>query len=493
MEALCILGNQLFPEKYFDKFKKMHVFMAEDHELCTYYKFHKHKIILFLSTMRHFSQALKSQGFKLKYHELGHVEPKSYLEKLAQFIRRKGIKVLNIYEIEDKFMESRLINLSQSLEIELRVHQSPMFTCSREEFSGYLKLKKKPFMRSFYEWQRKRLNLLMDGDKPIDGRFSFDTENRHKIPKGYEVPKRKLCDQDKIDQEVIKLVEELFQDHPGEAKSFWLPTDRPAALAQFHEFLHDHLNKFGPYQDAILDDNGFLHHSLISSSLNIGLLTPEELVSSTIKHFDKNETPIESVEGFIRQVIGWREFVRGIYQHFSETMETTNFWKAERKMKPCWYTGETGLPPLDDSIKRAIHTGYSHHIERLMILANLMNLCEIHPSEVYKWFMELYADSSDWVMAANVYGMGLMSDGGIFATKPYISGSNYIIKMSNYKKGPWCDIWDGLYWRFVEKHFDFFEQNPRMRMMTRTLQKMNAERKNKIFAAAEAFIDKVSR
>ena len=493
MEAVCVLGNQLFPEKFFNRFQRIPVFMAEDEELCTYYKFHKHKIVLFLSAMRHFRESLYKAGFDVHYHELSPNSSPPYIEKLSTFIKNLNILVLHIFEIEDKFMESRFHGLSHTLEIELRVHESPMFTCGRKKFSQYLRQKKKPFMKSFYEMQRQHLNILMDNNQPIGGKYSFDSENRRKIPKGYEIPKRKFFEIDQIDKKVMWIVNEQFSDHPGNLDDFWLPTTRLSALENFHDFLNKHLTGFGPYQDAILSENGFLHHSLISATLNIGILTPCEVVSETIALFESKKIPIESVEGFIRQVIGWREFVRGIYQHYSDTMDTSNFWASNRKMKECWYTGETGLPPLDDCIKRAVQTGYSHHIERLMILANLMNLCEIQPTQVFKWFMEMYIDSSDWVMAANVYGMGLMSDGGIFATKPYISGSNYIIKMSNYKKGPWCDIWDGLYWRFVEKHLDFFNQNPRMRMMTKTLHNMDPDRKNKIFDKANTFIDKVSQ
>lgn len=492
MEAVCVLGNQLFPNNFFNQFEGMPVFMAEDQELCTYYKFHKHKIVLFLSAMRHFKESLCKLGFDVNYHELSLNDSTTYIYKLSTFIKRRNVRVLHIFEIEDKFMESRFHRLSQNLEIELRVHESPMFTCGRKEFSDYLAQKTKPFMKSFYEMQRKRLNILMDNGKPIGGKFSFDSQNRRKIPKGYEVPKRKFSDPDQIDQHVMSIVKEYFPDHPGNVENFWLPTSRSSALTQFRDFLDKHLLGFGPYQDAIIADDGFLHHSLISGALNIGILTPKEIVSETIAFSEERKVAIESVEGFVRQVIGWREFVRGVYQHYSDTMDAGNFWDSNRTMKDCWYTGKTGLPPLDDSIKRAIQTGYNHHIERLMILANLMNLCEIQPKEVFKWFMEMYIDSSDWVMSANVYGMGLMSDGGIFATKPYISGSNYIIKMSNYKKGSWCDIWDGLYWRFVEKHIDFFNQNPRMRMMTKVLHNMHPDRKNKIFEAANSFIDKVS-
>ncbi|MFW5681511.1 MAG: FAD-binding domain-containing protein, partial [Phycisphaeraceae bacterium] len=218
---------------------------------------------------------------------------------------------------------------------------------------------------------------------------------------------------------------------------------------------------------------------------------------------------LNSLEGFVRQIIGWREFIRGIYQRFSQKEESTNYFQHHRKMKACWWTGETGLVPLDMAIRKALRFGWTHHIERLMVLANCMNLCEIQPKQCHDWFMSMYVDSSDWVMGPNVYGMGLMSDGGIFATKPYICGSNYIFKMSDYPKpkkdetlfdldgdkdggeggANWADVMDGLYWRFIDRHRDFFSSNYRMAMMTKSLDKMKDEKKDRLFAAAECFIE----
>ena len=193
-------------------------------------------------------------------------------------------------------------------------------------------------------------------------------------------------------------------------------------------------------------------------------------------------------EGFIRQIIGWREFIRGIYQMKEETFINKNYFESNRKMKNSWYSGCTGIEPLDDSIRKANKYGWSHHIERLMVIANIMNLCQINPKAVYNWFMEFYVDSSDWVMVPNIYGMGLFSDGGVFSTKPYICGSNYILKMSNYKKGPWVDIVDGLYWQFIDKQRNKLKSNPRIGIMTKMIDNMKVERKNKIFNAANEFL-----
>ena len=202
--------------------------------------------------------------------------------------------------------------------------------------------------------------------------------------------------------------------------------------------------------------------------------------------------PIASLEGFLRQVVGWREFVRGIDRVHGERQASANFWNHQRRLAPCWDDGSTGLPPLDQAIRRVNRLGYNHHIERLMVLSSLMLLCEVHPGEVHRWFMERYLDSYEWVMGPNVYGMGQMSDGGIFATKPYICGSNYILKMGDYKRGPWCETWDGLYWRFIERHRSFFQANPRLSMMVHLLDRIEPARHQALTAAADAFLSRAT-
>ncbi|MDX1380728.1 MAG: FAD-binding domain-containing protein, partial [Xanthomonadales bacterium] len=259
---------------------------------------------------------------------------------------------------------------------------------------------------------------------------------------------------------------------------------------QWQAFLDDHLRRFGPVQDAITQRSAFVHHSVISPALNLGLVTPRELLDSLLEHASEHDVPLNSLEGLVRQLIGWREFIRGVDRLHGAAQAEKNFWDHQRRMSEHWDSGDTGIPLLDQAIRRANRHGWTHHIERLMVLGNLMTLCEIEPREAYRWFMERFVDSSDWVMGPNVYGMGLFSDGGLFATKPYICGSNYLLKMSDAKKGDWCDAVDGLYWRFIGKHRDFFESNPRLAMMPRTLDRMNDERLERITEAAEAFLDR---
>jgi len=238
----------------------------------------------------------------------------------------------------------------------------------------------------------------------------------------------------------------------------------------------------------VSEKDNVIFHSALSPYLNIGLITPETIVKRVLNYSEKNNIKINSLEGFLRQIIGWREFMRGIYRNYSEEMEKENFFNHQNSFTDSWFEGNTGLTPLDQTLKNIYKNGWSHHIERLMIIANIMNLCEIEPKKVYQWFMEMFVDAYDWVMVPNVYGMGLFSDGGIFSTKPYICGSNYFLKMMDFKKGQWCDTLDGLYWRFIEKNRDFFSKNPRLSMMTRTLDKMNPDRKKLIMDAAKDFI-----
>ena len=485
-KIFIVLGNQLFNPSYFEKFRNDHLFfICEDFQLCTYQKHHKHKILLFLSAMRSFADELKKKKFEVIYKSIEEKDFKeSYVDKLFKEIEKENVKEISMFEVEDKFFEKQL--LDNLKELKLNYLKSPMFLSSRDDFKTYLNQVKKPFMANFYKKQRVDHNILVDSNnKPVGGKWSFDDENRKKLPKEIDLPEKFTFKETKHTKDLKEIVEKTFSHHPGKTKSFWTCTNRKDTESYLDYFLDKKIENFGDYEDAVDQRDNILFHSALSPQINLGLLTPEEIIS---KIKSKTISKINSHEGYIRQLIGWREFIRGIYQNFDEKLEKSNFFNHKKVMKETWYTGTTGLVPLDYSINNALEYGWTHHIERLMILCNIMNLSEINPKEVYKWFMEMFIDSSDWVMSPNVYGMGLFSDGGIFATKPYICGSSYFLKMMHFKKGSWCDIMDGLYWRFIDKHKDFFLSNPRLSMMVRILEKMNEERKNKIFNAANEFI-----
>ena len=494
-DILLIMGNQLFPKEQLPSSRNVTVFMAEDRELCTYYRFHKHKIILFLAAMRSYADDLRKSGYHVTYLKLDDDGASSltYDEKLGNELKARPSAGLVSFEVEDKFMERRIKELTQRHGRKYTVLKSPMFLTSREEFHGYLKGQKKPFMKTFYEQRRKALGILIDKDgKPTGGKWSFDEDNRARLDPDLSVPSLPKFKSSTHVSDVSKLVEQMFGDHPGESKDFWLATTRAESIKWLDDFLDQRLENFGEFEDSIDPKEFSVFHSVLSPVINLGLLTPDEVIRRTLTHAKENKIPMNSLEGFVRQMIGWREFVRGIYQNFSEKQDAANFFKHEGKLSSVWYTGQTGILPLDDSITKTIKYGYAHHIERLMVIGCLMLLSQVHPREVHRWFMEMYVDSSDWVMGPNVYGMSQFSDGGIFATKPYICGSNYILKMSSYKKAPWCDVWDGLYWKFVSEKFQFLAKNPRLSMMVAMWGKKTKAQQKQLLQVADAFISRVT-
>ena len=480
------LGNQLFPVEILKNYKIKSVFMREDMQLCTYQRHHKHKIILFLSAMRSYRDMLIKNNIEVHYEELKIKKTISYIDSLIKYIKKNKISHISIFSIEDKWFEKQFYKVESSIK-KLEILQTPMFLTNPEDFNDMCPIKAKPKykMTDFYINQRKKLNILIENGKPKGGKWTFDSENRKKIPKNISPPPPLEFSKTKHTLDVSRLVENNFSKHYGDSSDFNHPTTREHAIKNLDDFIRYRFKNFGDYEDSVDSRSSLWFHSNLSSALNIGLITPADILNKIRK---LKNVPLNSYEGFIRQIIGWREFMRCLYQEEGPMMMKSNFFKHKRKLTSAWYDGTTGLVPLDYSIKSTLKHAYSHHIERLMIQVNLMNLCEIEPKNAYKWFMELYIDSSDWVMTPNVYSMGLFADGGIMATKPYICGSNYILKMMDFKKGEWCEIMDGLYWRFINKNRSFFKTNPRLNMMVSLFDKMNKQRRNLITKKAENFI-----
>ena len=488
-EAFIVLGNQLFPLNHIQDFKSCHFFMAEDYDLCTYFKFHKHKLIFYLSAMREYKDALIKNKYKCTYCQLdGQKVNHKYEDKLELFINKNKIKKLKIFEIPDSFFRNRIVNFCKKKNIDLEIIQSPMFMSDRALLKEYFEKNKKPFLNNFYKLQRINQNILIKNNLPTGGKWSFDEDNRKKLPKNIQIPPIKLPSENKNIKDVKILIDEKFKKHPGNISGFLIPTNRETALNWLQSFFKDRFKNFGDYEDALTTESNLVFHSLLSPLLNIGLLVPSEVIQEALKYHKKNKIPLNSFEGFIRQILGWREFIKGTYDKYENQMVKGNFWNHKRKLTSSWYTGTTGIDPLDHFIKEVNACGYTHHIPRLMVISNIMNLAGIHPKEIYRWFMEMFVDSSDWVMVPNVFSMGTFSDGGIFATKPYICGSNYILKMSNFKKGEWCDIVDGLYWSFIERNMSEIKKNYRMSMMANAYKKISEERKKTIFTKANKFI-----
>jgi deoxyribodipyrimidine photolyase-related protein len=468
------------------------VLMIEDLAVASTWRYHRLRLLHTFVAMRSFRDALLERGVAVTYFELPDSERVSFWQRLAAEL--EGGRALQVAEVADRGFEARLQRFCLEQGVPFSVLPSPAFLESVAESRTWFEGRRRPFMKTFYERQRRRLGLLLEADgSPSGGRWSFDVENRRKLPKGYVEPPLPALAASPHEPEVRQLITRHFPDHPGELGPLWIPFDQAGATAWLQRFLAERLDGFGPFEDALSHQHATLHHSLLSPLLNIGLLTPAAVVAATLAHAAARQergqpVPIASLEGFLRQVIGWREFVRGIDRVHGERQAAANFWNHQRRLAPCWDDGSSGLPPLDAAIERLNRLGYNHHIERLMVISNLMLLCEIHPGEVHRWYMERYLDSYEWVMGPNVYGMGQMSDGGLFATKPYIGGSNYILKMGDYKKGPWCAIWDGLYWRFIDRHRAFFQANPRLSMMVRLLERMDPQRRAALEVAAEGFL-----
>ena len=490
-ELSIILGNQLCKPDLIPEITKHPIFMCESTDLCTHFKYHQLKIILFLTAMREYRDELNSLGHTCHYNELSSTNKQPFLSVLKNHITKHNVKKLHMLTVEDHFFESELTHFCQENNIERIIYDSPLFLTSVADFNHYVSHTKRPFMKTFYEQQRKRLDILMDDNKPIGGQYSYDEENRKKTPKQMSFPTIPEGSKSSHLEPVKKLVQSEFSTHIGGNGNCWFPTTRKEAHLWLDRFIAERFEKFGDYEDAIDNRSDFLFHSALSPIINCGLITPQEVLNK-IRPYE-HKIPINSYEGFIRQIIGWREFIRGIYHEFDDVQQSSNFFNHTNKLTDHWYTATTGIDPLDDAIEQVMRLGYTHHINRLMVIGNTMLLCKIDPKEVFRWFMECFVDSSDWVMGPNVFGMSQFSDGGIFATKPYFCGSNYIRKMSHYKKGDWCDILDALYWRFIDDHQAFFSTNYRMKFMVSKITKFTPERRSEIHRISNAFIKKVTK
>lgn len=462
--ASIILPNQLFPEPV-EEDKK---YLVEHPRYFTEFNFHKQKLILHRASMKAYNEELGAE----------YIDFSQSIEKIFEKEER-----IRMFDPVDHSIREEIETLAERHNVELEFLESPMFMNSmsfnREYFS-----ENDYFHLEYYKEVRRKQGILVEKGKPLGGKWSFDPDNREKMPENHETPEIPGFSSPYV-EDAKKYVEENFPDNPGKIDEFSWPVKRKQALESLEDFLENRLEKFGDYQDAIDSDLRYGYHSLLSSSINIGLLTPEEVVEKTIAYHERKNYPMNSLEGFIRQIIGWREFIRAMYELETE-MQDKNYWGVDNSIPEEFYTAKTGLPPADDSISHALEDAYCHHIERLMVLGNIMLLLEIDPDEVYRWFMEMFIDSYDWVMIPNIYGMSQYAWSEMM-TKPYISSSNYIRKMSNYAGGEWEEYWDGLYWSFIEKNREKIENIQRMSFMTSHLDRMDEETLEKHRANAESF------
>ena len=487
----------VFPHQLFKNHpvlqKGDHAILVEEHLFFKQYAFHKQKIAFHRASMKFYAEHLRSIGVKTTYIEANNVF--ADVRKIFSFFQRENITSLSYIDTTDYWLEKRLISSSAIFSIQLKKFDSPLFLNSPEELATFFqKDKKKFFQTKFYINQRKKRQILLDDEgKALGGKWSYDSENRKKYPKNKTAPPFQTPDPNSFYDEAVEYVNKNFKNNPGIlSKTPLYPIDFKGTEKAFEQFLEQRFYDFGTYEDAIVKEEHFLNHSVLTPMLNVGLISPQTIIKKSLAFAERHDIPINSTEGFIRQITGWREFIRGVYEVKGVEERTKNFWGFKKKIPASFYDGTTGIEPIDHTIKKVLETGYCHHIERLMILGNFMLLCEFDPDEVYRWFMELFIDAYDWVMVPNVYGMSQFADGGLMSTKPYISGSNYLMKMSNYKKGPWQEIWDGLFWRFMHKHRDFFLSNPRIGMLVRMYDKMPEEKKQQHLQNAEKYLRKLN-
>ena len=483
MDVTLVFPHQLF-EAHPGLAKGRLVYLLEDslmfgRDVHWPLNFHQKKLILHRASMKCYQSELEGRGFEVRYLE-------------CQNVMDLGEGVENLYFCDpvDDVLSRRLRRYAEEHGVGLHQSPSPNFLSPDDWLGEILGGKKKPFMATFYKAQRRRMDILMedDGATPVGGKWSFDEENRKKLPKTQAVPEPPADEPHTAVAEAKEYVAKNFPEALGRSHGFAYPVDRAGAKRWLRVFLGERFQLFGDYEDAIHTEHRIMFHSVLTPALNIGLLSPGEVVSEALDFAKKHDVPMNTVEGFIRQIIGWREFMRAMYLQHGVAERNGNFWGFTREMPASFYDGTTGIDPIDETIHRVLEDGYCHHIERLMVLGNFMLLCRIHPTAVYKWFMELFVDAYDWVMVPNVYGMSQFSDGGIFTTKPYLSGSNYIRKMSDYKKGPWCEVWDGLFWSFVADYQDVFLKNHRMSQMGHMLNRMDPEKRKLHRANADRFL-----
>lgn len=489
----------VFPHQLFDKSalnaNEGEIYLIESDLFFLQYQFHQQKIMFHRATMKYYADLLAQKGCICHYINAN--DPSAKIDVLIVMLAKKGVEKIQLYDPCDNWVRKQLKNAATKNKIELHLLPSPNFLNNLPESTQLLGNKKTYFQTSFYTEQRKQRKILIEQDgSPVGGQWSFDVENRKKIPKNTSIPAVHFFETNQYIDEASAYTKAHFNNNPGKPdapfnagkKNLYYPVTHADAKKAMELFIEEKLTNFGVYEDAMLVAEKTLFHSVLSPLINVGLIQPIEFLNALLKAYQAAKAPINSIEGIIRQIIGWREFVQLTYRKIGSQQRTKNFWGFSKNMPASFYTGTTGIAPIDISIKKLLESGYNHHIERLMVLGNFMLLCEIHPDEVYQWFMEMYIDAYDWVMVPNVYGMSQFADGGMITTKPYICGSNYLMKMGDFPKGEWQVIWDGLFWRFLSKQRVVFSKNPRWAMLLSTWDKMPEEKRTTHLKNAEEFL-----
>ncbi len=475
------------------------ILMVEVMGEATYVPHHRQKIALIFSAMRHFAQELREEGFQVDYVKLDNPgNTGSFSGELQRAIKRHGTEAVIVTEPGEWRVLEAMRDWREEYGVDVHIRDDSRFIASRNEFAQWADGRKSFRMEFFYREMRRKTGLLMAGEEPEGGQWNFDHDNRKSLPASVKPPARDRFVPDATTQEVLALVAARFGDHFGDLEPFGWGVTRAEALAALKHFITDALPLYGDYQDAMKTGEPFLYHSLISPYLNIGLLTPLEICQAAEQAWQKGRAPLNAVEGFIRQIIGWREYVRGIYWLKMPAYAQTNALDASRKLPWFYWSGETKMNCLKQCISETKAHAYAHHIQRLMVTGNFALLAGIEPAQIEEWYLAVYADAFEWVELPNVHGMVMWADGGLLASKPYIASGAYIDRMSDYcascaydvklKAGPKACPFNALYWNFLIKNEAKLSGNMRLAMPYRTLAKMSEARRAEIVADARVFL-----
>ena len=478
--------------------------ISEVWDQATFVKHHKKKLVLIFSSMRHFSEELQSKGFKVQYTKLDDPsKPFSLFSELKKEIQDSGIKKVIVTEPSEYRLLKEIETWESRLGIPVEIRPDNRFYCTHEDFNSWASDRKQLRLEYFYRMMRKENNILMNGENPEGGAWNYDVENRKVPDKSIKIPKCYKRDLDQTTIKVMSMVGQMFPEHFGDLEPFHFAVTREQALEALEHFININLPSFGVYQDAMLEGETWMFHSHLSFYLNCGLLLPHECVEKVARAFYEKKAPLNSVEGFIRQVLGWREYIRGIYWLKMPAYQYENFFQATKKLPDFFWTGNTQMNCMKQCIRSTKETAYAHHIQRLMVIGNFSLLAGLDPADVNEWFLIVYADAYQWVELPNVTGMALFADGGLLASKPYVSSGAYINKMSNYcenckysvseKDGSQACPFNYLYWYFLDLNRDKLEKNNRLRMIYNTLNKMTDIKIDNIRSSGRLFIEAMER
>ncbi len=498
-----VLGDQLTRSlSALDGFDPAHdiVLMMEVADETTYVPHHKQKIAFILSAMRHFAHELETEGLRVDYVKLDAPDNTgSFTGEIARAVAKHKATRIIVTEPGEWRVWDAMRNLSQQFGVPVEIRDDDRFFCSRARFARWAEGRKSYRMEFFYREMRRETGLLMEGDEPAGGQWNFDHDNRKSLPASVRVPQRARFEPDAITQEVMALVEKRLPDHFGSLETFGWAVTRTDALEALTYFIDVCLPSYGDYQDAMKQNEPFLFHSIISPYLNCGLLGAREVCLATELAWKKDKAPLNAVEGFIRQVLGWREYVRGIYWRHMPDYADGNALGASRPLPQFFWSGNTRMNCVSQVVRETRDNAYAHHIQRLMVTGNFALLAGIRPAEIEAWYLAVYADAYEWVELPNVHGMVMFADGGLLASKPYAASGAYIDRMSDYcsscaydvklKSGPKSCPFNRLYWHFMIENAEALARNPRMAMPYRTLSKMSDERRAEITREARAFLD----